>query len=100
MRWRIEKYFKQSFDYENLRVRSLQSIKTLDFLLTMVIGYILKISDKDNTKILQLEIISATRRLFDVADFLYYAVADSIFEVLKFVKHNIAPFITSPPDDG
>ena len=104
MRWRIEEYFKfkkQSFDYENLRVRSLQSIRALDFLLTMAIGYVSKISDKDNTMILRLEIITASKRLFDVADFLYYAVADGIFEVvLKFVKRNIAPFLVPPPDDG
>lgn len=63
MRWRIEEYFKfkkQSFDYENLRVRSLQSIRTLDFLLTMAIGYVSILSDKDNTVILRLEIIGET----------------------------------------
>ena len=103
MRWRIEEYFKfkkQSFDYENLRLRSLQSIRALDFLLTMAIGYVSQISDKDNTMILRLEIITASKRLFDVADFLYYAVSDGIFEVLKFVKRNIATFLVPPPDDG
>ena len=103
MRWRIEEYFKfkkQSFDYENLRVRSLQSIRTLDFLLTMAIGYVSILSDKDNTVILRLEIISASKRLFDIADFLYYAVADGIFEVLKFVKRSISSFLAPPPNDG
>ena len=103
MRWRIEEYFKfkkQSFDYENLRVRSLQSIRTLDFLLTMAIGYVSKLSDKDDTMILRLEIISASKRLFDIADFLYYAVANGIFEVLKFVKRSISSFLALPPDDG
>ena len=102
MRWRIEEYFKfkkQSFDYENLRVRSLQSIRTLDFLLTMAIGYVSKLSDKDNSMILRLEIISASKRLFDIADFLYYAVADGIFEVLKFVKRGISAFLAPPPND-
>ena len=103
MRWRIEEYFKfkkQSFDYENLRVRSLQSIRALDFLLTMAIGYVSKLSDKDNTVILRLEIITSSKRLFGVADFLYYAVADGIFEVLKFVKRSIVPFLVPPPHDG
>lgn len=103
MRWRIEEYFKfkkQSFDYENLRVRSLQSIRTLDFLLTMAIGYVSKLSDKDDTVILRFEIISVSKRLFDIADFLYYAVADGIFEVLKFVKRSISSFLVPPPNDG
>ena len=103
MRWRIEEYFKfkkQSFDYENLRVRSLQSIRTLDFLLIMAIGYASKLSDKDNTVMLRLEIISAQKRLFDTADFLYYAVANGIFEVLKFVKRSISSFLVPPPNDG
>ena len=57
MRWRIEEYFKfkkQCFDYENLRVRPLRSIRNLDFLLTMAIGYISKLSDKDDTMILRI----------------------------------------------
>lgn len=103
MRWRIEEYFKfkkQSFDYENLRVRSLQSIRTLDFLLTMAIGYISKLSDKDDTVILQAEILYASKRLFGVANFLYYAIADGIFEVLRVIKRGISPFLTPPHNDG
>ena len=103
MRWRIEEYFKfkkQAFDYENLQVRFLQSIRALDFLLTMAIGYVSKISDKDDSVILRQEIISASKRLFNIADFLYYAIADGIFEVLKFVKRSISSFLVPPPHDG
>ena len=57
-------------------------------------------SDKDDNVILRFEIISVSRRLFDIADFLYYAVADGIFEVLKFVKRGISAFLAPPPDDG
>jgi len=66
----------------------------------MAIGYVSKMSNKDDAIILRLEIISASKRLFDAADFLYYAIADGIFEVLKFVKRNFAPFLAPPPDDG
>lgn len=103
MRWRIEEYFKfkkQCFDYENLRVRSLKSIRNLDFLLTMAIGYISKLSDKDDTMILRLEVISASKRLFDVSDFLYYSIADGIFEILKYSKRGISEHIKTPIRDG
>ena len=103
MRWRIEEYFKfkkQCFDYENLRVRSLKSIRNLDFLLTMAIGYISKLSDKDDTMILRLEVISASKRLFDVSDFLYYSIADGIFEILKYTKRGISEHLKPPIRDG
>lgn len=42
MSWRIEEFYrfkKQQFGFENLRVRSLNSIRKLDLLLTVAIGY-------------------------------------------------------------
>ncbi len=98
MRWRIEEYFKfkkQKFDFENLRVRSLQSIRMLDLLLTLAIGYIAGLSDKPFFIRLRFEIIEVSKRLFGTPDFVYYAVADGIFEILKYVKsgwkHLLAP---------
>ena len=92
MRWRIEEYFKfkkQSFDFENIRVQSLKSIRNLDLLLTIAIGYVAEISGKsDNIKI-RAEIIEVSKRLFGVPNFIYYAVADGIFEILKAVKTDI-----------
>jgi len=43
MRWRIEEYYcfkKQGFGFEKFLVRSLDSIRNLDLLLSMAIGYI------------------------------------------------------------
>ena len=103
MRWRIEEYFKfkkQSFDFENIRVQSLKSIRNLDLLLTIAIGYVAEISGKsDNIKI-RAEIIEVSKRLFGVPDFIYYAVADGIFEVLKAVKSGIGRFFSLPQYDG
>ena len=83
MRWRIEEYFKfkkQSFDFENIRVQSLKSIRNLDLLLTIATGYVAEISGKsDNIKI-RAEIIEVPKRLFGVPNFIYYAVADGIFD--------------------
>ncbi len=103
MRWRIEEYFKfkkQSFDFENLRVQSLKSIRNLDLLLTIAIGYIAEISGKSNNIKIRAEIIEVSKRLFGVPKFLYYAVADGIFEVLKYVKSGIGKFFSCPSSDG
>ena len=64
MRWRIEEYFKfkkQSFDFENLRVQSLKSIRNLDLLLTIAIGYVAEISGKSDNIKLRAEILKAVK---------------------------------------
>ncbi len=104
MRWRIEEYFKfkkQSFDFENLRVQSLKSIRNLDLLLTIAIGYVAEISGKSENIKLRAEIVEVSKRLFGMPKFLYYAVADGIFEILKYVKSGIGRFFYSCPSyDG
>ncbi len=48
-RWRIEEYYrfkKQQFKFEDLRVRSMNSIRNLVLLLTIALGYIGFISEK------------------------------------------------------
>lgn len=55
LRWRIEEYFKfkkQQFDFENFRVRSLNSIRALNTLVTMLIGLISIMSECQNKSIL------------------------------------------------
>lgn len=103
MRWRIEEYFKfkkQSFDFENLRVQSLRSIRNLDMLLTIAIGYVAEISGKSDNIKLRAEIIEVSKRLFGVPNFVYYAVADGIFEILKAVRSGIGRFFSLPDNDG
>ena len=100
MRWRIEEYFKfkkQSFDFENLRVQSLQSIRNLDLLLTLAIGSISELSNKPDTIRMRLEIIQVSKRIFGAPDFVYYAVADGIFEALKYVKSGLKHRVTLQP---
>ncbi len=103
MRWRIEEYFKfkkQSFDFENLRVQSLKSIRNLDILLTIAIGYVAEISGKSENIRLRAEIIGVSKRLFGAPNFVYYAVADGIFEILKTVRSSIGRFFSLPDNDG
>ena len=103
MRWRIEEYFKfkkQSFDFENLRVQSLKSIRNLDMLLTIAIGYVAEISGKSENIRLRAEIIGVSKRLFGAPNFVYYAVADGIFEILKAVRSSIGRSFSLPDNDG
>ena len=103
MRWRIEEYFtfkKPSFDFENLRVQSLKSIRNLDLLLTIAIGYVAELSGKSENIKIRTEIIEVSKRLFGVPSFVYYAVADGIFEILKLVKSGIDKFFSALENNG
>lgn len=103
MRWRIEEYFKfkkQDFDFENLRVQSLKSIRNLDLLLTIVIGYVTKLSGKLENVRLRAEIIEFSKRLFGAPKFIYYAVLDGVFEILKAVKTGFSRFFSLQENNG
>lgn len=93
MRWRIEEFYrfkKQQFGFEGFRVRSLKSIRTLDLLLTIAIGYIGFISEKQEQRRMVMEIISISKRIFDIPKFVFYAIADGLFRIFAKGKQGIA----------
>lgn len=103
MRWRIEEYFKfkkQSFDFENLRVQSLKSIRNLDLLLMIAIGYVAEVSGMAENIRMRAEIIEVSKRLFGAPDFIYYSVSDGIYEVLKTVRTGLCRFLAIPEYNG
>ena len=60
MRWRTEEFYrfkKQQFGFENLRVRSLKSIRNLDLMLTVAVGYVGFISEKKDERIAVMQLI-------------------------------------------
>ena len=66
LRWRIEEYYrfkKNQFKYEDWRVRSLNSIRNLDLILMIVVGYIGYISEKQEEKAYVLELIKISKRI-------------------------------------
>ena len=79
---------------------SLKSIRNLDLLLTIAIEYVAEISGKSENIRLRAEIIEVSKRLFSIPNFVYYAVADGIFEALKAVKSDIKRFFFLPDNDG
>lgn len=95
-RWKIEEYFrfkKQQFDLENIRVRSLNAIRTMDLLLTIVIGFIAMFSEKRNTTELSLWISKLAERIYDIPEFDYYAIADGILAILEKTRKGIQSFL-------
>jgi len=92
MRWRIEEHFKfkkQQFDFEDFRVRSLNSIRTLHRIVTVLSGLISMMSEKQNEKQFVMELIEVSKRIYiskpskAKKKFMSYAIADGIFAVLN-----------------
>lgn len=86
MRWKIEEYFKfkkQQFKFEDFRIRKINGIKNLNILVTILIGLLGLMSEKHKTSKLVMEIIGKSRRIYGKKKFVYYAIADGIYEILK-----------------
>lgn len=100
LRWRIEDYFKfkkQQFDFENIRVRKLDAIKNLNLLLTIVIGYLGLLTEKENDTIFIYNIYKASKSIYEnKAVFTYYKIAEGIKNILKKVTTGIDDLISKP----
>ena len=105
MRWRIEEYFrfkKQQYDFENFRVRSLNSIRTLHRILTLLAGLIGLFSEKRDQSVFVMELIDVSRRIYRpkpekaMRKFQHYAIGDGIFAVLRRCSVGIAAFFAKP----
>jgi len=99
MRWRIEEYYrfkKQGFGFEKFLVRSLKSIRNLDMLLTAAIGYIGTLSEKIDESIEVMEIIEASKRLYGISKFTFYAIADGLYAIFSKSYTGIKSFFTVP----
>ena len=86
MRWRVEEYYrfkKQGFGFEKFLVRSLESIRNLDLILSMAIGYIGILSEKVDGSVEVMHVIQAAKRLYGLAKFTFYAISDGLAEVFS-----------------
>jgi len=94
-RWRIEEYFrakKQEYDFENMRVRSLKSINTLNLLLTLALGEINLIAETMDKKLLCFKIIERSKSLRNKVIVWLSQLARGIAEILKYAKTGIKEF--------
>lgn len=100
MRWRIEEFYrfkKQQFGFENLRVRSLNSIRNLDLLLTIAVGYIGFISEKSDERVIVMQLIEQSKRIYKANKFVFYAIADGLFVVFSKCKQGISDMLKKKP---
>ena len=92
-RWKIEEYFrfkKQQFGFEKELVRTLNSIRTLNVLLTIIIGFIAMFSDnqKQIQYIVVFEASESIRKNKDIV-FVYYAVSRGMKKIFNFNLNGI-----------
>lgn len=100
MRWRIEEYYKfkkQVFGFEKFLVRSLKSIRNLDLLLSIAIGFVGTLSEKIAESLEVLEIIEASKRLYGLSKFTFYAIADGLYEIFSKLYSGIDSFFRRKP---
>jgi hypothetical protein len=100
MRWRIEEYYKfkkQSFGFEKFLVRSLQSIRNLDLLLSFAIGYIGILSEKIDESIAVPMIIQASKRLYGLSRFTFYAIAYGLRDIFAKLYSGLSAFFDPIP---
>jgi len=96
LRWRIEEFYgfkKQQLDFEGFRVRSLQSIRNLDMLVTIAVGWIGLISEKCNERAMVMELIHISRRIYGIPKFVFYAIADGLFLLAARAGYGIADML-------
>ena len=108
MRWRIEEFYafkKQGLQFEDFRVRGLNSIRTLDLLLTIAAGFIGFLCEKTESRV-TIELIAVSKRITRTAEFLkktkflLYAVFDGVAHVLASLRCGISRFFTTNPRDN
>jgi len=97
-RWRIEetiRFIKQSYDLEDIRVLTYRRLRNMVVLVNAVAFFTaVVIGTRTRLEILATHLITASKRLFGIPDFRYYAIADGIREVCARSPRKIA----KPPD--
>lgn len=95
LRWRIEEYFrfkKQQFELEALRVLSLQSIRSLNLLTMIAVGYIGLTSCVHGESIFLMELKECFKRIYEVPPFIFYALGYAIERILSMGRKGISSF--------
>ena len=91
-RWRIEEHFrgkKQEYDFENMRVRTLESMNNLNMMLTIHLGHLAILADNIDKKLLTLKIIYASKSLKDKVIVWLSQIAKGIKNMLTYAHKGI-----------
>ena len=86
-RWEIEetiRYVKQSYGLENARVRKYEALKNLFAILQAAVYFATAwLGQYARHGILAHHAITAAKRFFGAPEFVYYAIADGVGEILR-----------------
>lgn len=96
-RWRIEEHFrgkKQEYDFENMRVRTLESMNNLNMMLTMHLGHIAILAEKINKNLLTIKIIYASKSLKDKSIVWLSQIARGIKNILVYAHEGVKKWQT------
>lgn len=85
-RWRIEetiRFAKQSYQVEDIRVLTYDRLRNMVTLVSAAMFFAAQVlGAKVKLRILAAHVLKASKRLFGIPDFRYYAIADGIKEIL------------------
>lgn len=90
--WKIEEYFrckKQTFQFENFRVRRFKAINALIFYITLCMAFLAKISMGSESNTLKVSIIKAAYPVKEKGFFCYYRLAKGISGTLSYAKEGV-----------
>lgn len=91
-RWRIEEYFraiKQEYDYENMRVRTLNAMNTIDLMVTMVMNHIAMLTEKMNVKLLTIKLLERSKSLRKKVLIWFSQISNGIKYILVYARTGI-----------
>ena len=86
MRWRIEEYFRfknQQFNFEDLRVMSLNSIRNLNFFATLAVGYLGIFYSENNGSPFMDKIFECSKRIYKIPKFVFYAMGYAFKQIFS-----------------
>lgn len=102
-RWRVEdtiRFIKQSYRLEDVRVMTYQRLRNMAALVLAGAYFTaVYLGSRAKMTILALNVLKAAKRIFGIADFRYYALADGIREILTSGGKGVIRLTHHPPND-
>jgi hypothetical protein len=100
-RWKVEetiRFIKQSYDLEDIRLLSYERLRTMA-VLVMAVAYFacVHLGRESRLRILAAHALEASKRIFGIAGFRFYALADGIQNVLYGRSRGVRPPPPPPP---
>ncbi len=95
MRWRIEEYFRfknQQFNFEDLRVMSLKSIRNINFFATLAVGYLGIFYSENNGSPFMDRVFECSKRIYKIPKFVFYAMGYAFERIFSKTSSGIVDY--------